>query len=358
MTLTEFGLRDFRCFETAGLRLDSGVNIISGANGAGKTSLIEAIFCLGRGRSFRTAQLGSLQRHGTAGFQVFGLLETGDQSVRLGIERVGGEMRPRYNGQPADSMAVLAEALPLLLIDPHSHRLIEGGPAARRQFMDWGTFHVEQSFLAAWRRFRRALRQRNALLKHGASARSVNAWNAEFIEAGQAIDQARRAWLARFETALPAIRSRLFDDVEIEVRYRSGWAAGQSLEDAIARAADTDRERGISGVGPHRADLAVRWNGTPAQEQVSRGQQKLLAVAMLLAQAEVYRQARGHGCLLLVDDLAAELDSARLSRLLALLAQSSSQIVLTGIDASTLLRPPISEAKVFHVERGAVREVI
>lgn len=358
MTLEEVGLRDFRCFESASLSFGPGINIISGPNGAGKTSLVEAIFCLGRGRSFRTAQLGSLQRHGTSGFQVFGTLQTGGRSVRVGIERTGGTMRPRYAGEPADSMAVLAEALPLLVIDPHSHRLIEGGPAVRREFMDWGTFHVEQAFLSVWRRFRRALRQRNALLKQGASQRSLSAWNTEFIDAGHAMDDARRSWLAQFEVVLPEVSSQLFDKVEIEVRYRSGWAAGQSLEDAMARAAETDRERGVSGVGPHRADLAVRWNGLLAQEQVSRGQQKLLAVAMLLAQAEVYARAQGHGCLLLVDDPAAELDSSHLGRLLSLLARSSSQIVLTGIDSAMLLRPPISEAKVFHVERGAVREVI
>ncbi|HET8551723.1 MAG TPA: DNA replication/repair protein RecF [Gammaproteobacteria bacterium] len=357
MTLEEFGLRDFRCFERADLRLDRGINIISGANGAGKTSLIEAIFCLGRGRSFRTAQLASLQRHGTAGFQVFGALQTGGRGVRLGIERTGGEMRPRYNGQPADSMAVLAEALPLLVVDPHSHRLIEGGPAVRRQFMDWGTFHVEPSFLAVWRRFRRALRQRNALLKQDAPERSLGAWNSEFIEAGEAMDDARRRWLAQFKATLPDIGSHLFDNVSIGLRYRSGWA-GPSLEEALARAADNDRERGISSVGPHRADLAVRWNGLLAQEQVSRGQQKLLAVAMLLAQADVYARAKGHGCLLLLDDPAAELDGIHLDRLLALLARSPAQIVLTGIDPTTLLRPPILEAKLFHVEQGAVREVI
>ncbi|HET6655327.1 MAG TPA: DNA replication/repair protein RecF [Gammaproteobacteria bacterium] len=356
MSLIEFGLRDFRCFEAADLRL-ADVNLFIGPNGAGKTSLIESIYFLSRARSFRTGRLDSLLREGAERLQVFGSVAGDSRETRLGVERDRDGIRARFNAMPAEGVAVLAQALPVLVIEPHSHQLVEGGPAWRRRFIDWGTFHVEPQFFDQWRRYRRALSQRNALLKQGAPPRLLAAWDDELIQAAMVIDAARRAWLDSFTTALPAITARLLPDCDVGMRYRAGWAAAVPLADALARAIDTDRDRGVTSVGPHRADLAVTWNGAPAQERVSRGQQKLLAVAMLLAQAAVFAGRRADRCVLLVDDPGAELDAERLARLMQLLATLDVQLVISGTRAEPLLGYAASP-KMFHVERGALREMV
>ncbi|HET7370021.1 MAG TPA: DNA replication/repair protein RecF [Gammaproteobacteria bacterium] len=356
MSLTEFGLRDFRCFEAADLRL-ADTNLIIGPNGAGKTSLIEAIYFLSRARSFRTGRLDSLLRDSAERLQVFGAVSAERRNIRLGVERDRAGMRARFDGAPADNVAALAQALPVLIIEPHSHQLVEGGPAWRRRFIDWGTFHVEHQFFGQWRRYRRALAQRNALLKQGAPGRLLGVWDDEFTQAALAIDAARRGWLETFTATLPEITAELLPDISIETRYRAGWAAAVPLAEALARVADADRERGATSVGPHRADLAVLWDGALAQERVSRGQQKLLAIAMLLAQAAVFARQRRDRCLLLVDDPAAELDAERLGRLMALLGRLEVQLVISGTRVDPLLGYA-DKPKLFHVEQGALREVV
>ncbi|HET6726278.1 MAG TPA: DNA replication/repair protein RecF [Gammaproteobacteria bacterium] len=357
MSLSRFGLRDFRCFREAELELGD-INLVIGPNGAGKTSLIESIFFLGQARSFRTARLDSLTREGADRLQVFGTVEASSRAVALGIERDAAGLRARLGGEAAQSVAALAELLPVLVIEPHSHQLIEGGPRNRRRFMDWGTFHVEHAFLAQWRRYRHALAQRNALLKQAATPRLLRVWDNEFAQAAAAVDGARSQWLTMFTSVIPTVAAQLLPDTVIEFRYRRGWAKDHTIEEAVQRAADTDRERGVTSVGPHRADLAIYWDGQPAQDRVSRGQQKLLAITLLLSQARLYAERRRERCVLLVDDPAAELDEERLDLLLRVLGTISAQLVVTGTHSAPLQTAPLSPARVFHVEQGTAQRVV
>lgn len=356
--LRRIGIRDFRCFAAADVELDTGINVLVGPNGAGKTSFLEAIFFVSRGRSFRTGDFNSLQRQGAEAFQVFGQIDDNGRPVPVGVERRNGQTRSRYDGEPATSAAMLAEALPVLLIDPRSHLLIEGGPAVRRQFLDWGAFHVEHRFIADWRRYQRALRQRNALLKQAASQRDLAPWDVELAASGEALDKWRRQFMDEYAPALDALVPELIDGVDVSLQYRRGWAVQASLDEALAHVLENDRVRGATSVGPHRADLAIRWNGHVAQEQVSRGQQKLLAIAMLLAQAQVYAEHRDRNCLLLVDDPVAELDSVHLQRFLHLLGRLKAQTIITCVDATPMDLTQLDEPKLFHVEQGIVREMV
>lgn len=358
MSLIDIGLRNFRCFECVDVALSPGATIVAGANGAGKTSFLEAIFFLGRGRSFRTSRAISIQRQGADHFQVFASVVNGGRRTRLGAERRGGELRLRYDGKPARGPALLAEALPLILIDPHSHLLIEGGPAARRQFLDWGAFHVERLFLPDWRRFQRALKQRNALLKQRAAPRLLAGWDRELAEAGSAVDAWRHRFLERYLPVMNRVVPRLIPGVAVSLQYRHGWAAPLDLAEALAQARAQDQERGTTGVGPHRAELVIRWDGGVAQERVSRGQQKLLAAALSLAQAELYACVHGRSCLLLIDDPLAELDPVSLERLLSLLGGMRAQTVLTATEAERLPLFHLPERKLFHVEQGALSEMV
>lgn len=224
--------------------------------------------------------------------------------------------------------------------------------------MDWGVFHVEHRFLDQWRRYRRLLSQRNVLLKQGGSYRQVGVWDKALIEAGEFINNARRQWVLELNKRLPVAGAQLLNGDVVAAEYNQGWPANVSFAEALSGAAERDRDRGITTVGPHRADLSIRWGARMAQEWVSRGQQKLIAIALLVAQAQLFEEQTKQQSILLVDDPAAELDRDRLQRLLNLLRQTGAQLVLTGTNNEGLASGLNDETKMFHVEQGTIREVL
>jgi DNA replication and repair protein RecF len=351
MTLARLEIDEFRCLERVRLRLDPRYNLFVGPNASGKTSLLEAIFFLGRGRSFRTRRLDRLVRQGQDAFRIVGWVEGGGRTTVLGV---GGDRRSteiRIGGAPASGAGELASHFPPQIIDPEIHKLLEEGPHRRRRFLDWGVFHVEQTFLETWQRYHRALRQRNAALKPGGDPLSARAWEPEILAAGNRLDELRRAYLAVLEPTLADFGRRLLG-LPVSLAYHAGWGVGESLREALERSTDRDRRYGITHVGPHRADVTARVDGHVARERVSRGQQKLLAAALTLAQLAVQEErAPGSGALLL-DDPAAELDAENLGRLLAVVGELRVQLFVTA------LRPDLpglgTPGALFHVEHGRV----
>ena len=184
MSLAELRIENLRCVESAALEFSPELNLIAGENGAGKTSILEAIFLLGRGRSFRTRSSERLIRYGQPSLTVFG--RTDDSPARhAGIEiAADGGTRARINGENATSLLELSGVVPVQAIDPEIHKLVDQGPERRRRWLDWLVFHVEPTFAAHWSRYNRALKQRNAALRSGASA--VDVWDKELVANGVA----------------------------------------------------------------------------------------------------------------------------------------------------------------------------
>ncbi|MGE5625503.1 MAG: DNA replication/repair protein RecF [Bacillota bacterium] len=352
MSLTRLQLRDFRCFSNLELDLSPGANLVAGDNASGKTSFLEAIFVLSRGRSFRTPRSENLVRHGAGGFLISAQLQDGSGLTPVGLARQGSVLEGRVAGAPIQSLAELTERLPVQLFDASAHQLIEGGPRHRRQFLDWGVFHVEPGFLPGWRRYQRALKQRNSLLRQRAAESLVKTFEPELIQAGTLLDQHRRAYLQELAPVALAWTERLLGKLELSFRYLPGWGEGKTLEEALAAGRNRDREQGATQSGPHRAELVLEIAGSPAQQQVSRGQQKVLAGALLLAQAAYLKQATGRQCLLLLDDLAAELDAGHLFRFLELVRETGAQVFLTSVEEGRL--PAWKEVFRFHVEHGKI----
>ena len=356
MALSRLHVTDFRCFAAADLEFSPQANLIFGNNASGKTSLLEAIFFLGRGRSFRTAKTESLVHRGREGFVLSAQVLGPAGVIPVGIARSTAGLEARIGGTTAQGLAQLAELLPAQLFDSGAHELVEGGPRHRRQFLDWGVFHVEPGFLEAWRRYQRALKQRNTLLRQGATDALVRSWEPELATAGLALHDSRLGYLGRLEPVALGWATRLLAGAELNFRYLQGWPEGKALEAALADSRPRDRETGVTQTGPHRADVRIEWDGVPAQQRVSRGQQKVLAGALLLAQAAFVHDATRRRCLLLLDDLAAELDAEHLARFLDLVQESGAQVFLTSVDPARF--PVWPEAWTFHVEQGEIRRVV
>ncbi len=344
-----FKASDFRCIETADVSLSPNFNLICGPNASGKTSFLEALAYLGRGKSFRGASTTNLIRHGETEFVLFGETETGGRPQKIGVRNSREGLEVRVDGSREGGSAALAEALPLQVIDPEVHNLVAGGPELRRRFLDWVAFHVEHDHLLTWRRFRRALKQRNAALKAKAAPAAIRSWNAEFIELAGLLDDSRRRVLEITVEALVEHGAVLLG-TDLGFEYAQGWNREKTLEQALDEGIERDLQQGATQHGPHRADLKISYDERQARKLVSRGQQKLLASAMILAATETAQTALERPLLLLLDDPAAELDAESLDRLLGAVDGLGCQVGATSLTPGALDTPP--ETRVFHVEQG------
>lgn len=357
MSLERLGVEGFRCIEKAELELDSRCSLLCGMNAAGKTSLLEAIFFLGRGRSFRSSRHEPLVRDGSDAFLLTGRVAQGTQSRVVGMRVSRTGVQARFAGRPLAGLAELATILPVQAIDPEVHRLVEGGPQERRRYLDWGVFHVEPGFVEHWRRYQRALRQRNAALRAGQAASAVRAWDPELVEAGEIVAGFRSRYLERLTMPVTEAGRRLLG-APVELLLNRGWPADRDLQDATAASWKRDVARGLTHAGPHRADVTIRVAGAAARDRVSRGQQKLVAAAMLIGQLRCDAESGSPVAVLLVDDPAAELDAENFERLLDEVLDLPAQLVLTALDAGNPAFERLPPHRLFHVEHGAVTRLI
>jgi len=346
---------NFRLYQSLEIQPHPGLNLITGGNAAGKTSLLEALFVAARGRSFRALSLSELCGAGRPEWNVFLETHRAGESHRVGLgwNRQGSEIRldEARNARISD----VVRLVPIQLIDPLAHRLLDEGPSYRRSFVDWGVFHVEHSFLDVWRRYQRALKQRNSALRDQLEDRAVQAWNEELVTTGEALTEMRQAHVKAAAVGLSAWVERLLETDDATCEWQRGWPEGEDLRELLDRNLDQHRRFGATIQGPHRAELKIRLNHTKAKGRISRGQQKLLITAMVLAQAGLLAQAGGPQPILLLDDFAAELSPEFQSRLASALADYRGQKFVTAFE-----KPPIAslgDGGLFHVEHGTIRSL-
>lgn len=358
MQLTRLRVRDLRCLVGVELEPHPRLNLVTGLNGAGKSSLLEAIHLLAYGRSFRGRVRDGLVRTGAPALEVFVEWdERGRASRRAGLRHAGSQWEARLDGEAVDLLGTLSAALAVLTFEPGSHALIDGPSETRRRFLDWGLFHVEPSFLGLWRRHGRALKQRNALLKQGAQADELQAWETELAEAGEQLTAARLRYVGELQGDLAAMSSRLSPDLgPLVLEFASGWRDQElPLADALLLARERDRAVGFTTVGAHRANWSLGSSLWPAGEAPSRGQAKLCALACLLAQGRQFQRVRGDAPVFLLDDFAAELDRRHQRLLLDVLLGDEWQVFMTGTEPPDGLGD--RDFAGFHVQQGSLRAV-
>jgi len=351
MPLERLRVDGLRVLKDVDCRLHPKRNYFFGPNGAGKTSLLEACYLIGRGRSFRTRQTRKLIQHGKSSLSVVVDHRAGERVSRIGVQVDAEGLTYRIDRQGGMSVTDVARIFGVDVIDPSIHRLIEGGPSERRRFVDWGVFHVEHGYLELWKRYRRILGQRNAALKARTPRAGLEPWNQALAETGEAVSAMRVRYVERLAEAASEIADRLVGR-RLHVELRPGWQG--SLAAALRDGQERDAALGHTQAGPHRADLAVRLEGHSAADEASRGQQKLIAAALVIAHVREASAAAGRSGILLVDDPAAELDRGALGRLMAEVEALPSQLIVTGLSPELL--PVDTRYPMFHVEQGRVRE--
>jgi DNA replication and repair protein RecF len=348
--LTTIDIENFRCIRSAHLELDSHATGIVGENGSGKTSLLEAIYFLAHGRSFRASQREKLLPPQADFLRVVGRVQTRRGELVAGVEYGRQGTRANLAGQGISGIAEIAEILPVQVIDPGVHRLIEEGSARRRRLLDWGVFHVKHEFLGVWRRYQRALQQRNAVLRTNGDEQLLAAWERELAPAGQRVDALRSQYAAELLPYFMHVADQLLGTQGARFTYRRGWAADQDLGAQLIESRPRDQRLRTTTVGAHRADVSFFFEGAPARDRVSRGQQKLLAAAFILGQLSFQAAQGAPPACLMLDDPAAELDVDNLGKLLEAVSQIPAQLIITSVHESGL--EGVKLGRKFHVKQG------
>lgn len=356
MHLQRLRVSYLRVLAQVDLKLGPQLNIFVGANGAGKTSILEAVFLLSRGRSFRAGHADVLPMFGHDSLQIYGEVVDGDgNSHRLGLGRQGSRWQVQVDGVARRSRAALLQYCPVVCFEPGSHALIAAGSEGRRRFADWGVFHVEPTFLTHWQRYQRALQQRNSLLRTDAAIRELVPWEVEMMGAAAEVDPAREAYLKRLQSLLGEEVAALVPALgAATLHYSRGWEPERPLDECLTECRARDRARGHTTLGAHRADWRLEFAQAPAREHLSRGQEKLVVLALILAQARLYAEDAGHWPIVCLDDLASELDADRRGSLIQRLLASGAQVWITATERSADFAG--ATTRLFHVEHGVVRE--
>lgn len=339
------------------------VNIFFGLNGAGKTSVLESVHMLSSARSFRSHKLNPLINNSQDKCVVYGEIRVGlDGYQPVGVERFkargsGRSGTIKVAGQTVGSAAVLAENLPVQVISSDTFKLLEGAPIVRRQFIDWGVFHVEQSFHSVWKKVQRGLKQRNSLLRHGRiDDQQLQAWTLDIVKYSENLDRLRQTYFDNFLPVFEDLLKRLVDLPDLSISYYRGWDKDRDLAEIYNESAPREIEKGYTIVGPHRADLKIKYKSMVAAEVLSRGQQKLVVCAMRVSQGLLLSRITGKKCVFLVDDLPSELDHNHRAALCGLLEEIECQVFLTCVDWKDVVSywSPENKVKVFHVEHGKI----
>ncbi len=362
MWLSRVAVTACRAVTSTELGLAQHANILYGDNASGKSSLLEALAILSRGRSFRTPRVAEVIRRGESELTVSARVEDGlipGTHYPVGISKTTSVTRIRINHADVLQQAELSAHIPLTLIHPGSVELVTGSPALRRAFLDWIAFYRFQDFNLTWRTYQQVLKQRNACLRDVRQRFALGQWTQQLVALQPALYRYRLMALEALQVALQTAQVLLNAVGKPHLQLTTGFPGGidvldtDALKSFFQSKAEMEMKQGFSLYGAHRADLNILLDGMPATRVASRGQLKLLAVGLLLAQSHAVSETATKRGIIAIDDLASELDEHNQQALYNVLHDTRQQLIITGTRHEPLLNG-IRQARVFHVEHGFV----
>ncbi len=356
MRLSSLYVQNLRIIENVEISTDADLIVFTGLNGSGKTSLLEAIHLLGTGRSFRTHKVSEVVRHQSDTLVVRGQVkDRQERESSVGIEKTSrGGTRFRINGNDVHTSSALAHHMPLVVVTPDSQRMLTDGAQIRRKLIDWLMFHVEPDYNQLHQRYRRALKQRNTALRQ-VSSEHQHIWNQELGTTGQALHLLRVQHLEKALVVLSEVFAQLLK-IHVRIDYQPGWDTDIDLGNLLNTSWQQDFKRGFTGSGPHRADLGFFIENNNARHILSRGESKLLTVAVLIGMAKLLTQTIGQTPVLLVDELASELDHENRELFFNALKATGAQTFVTTVSDELVNAPGWSQTMYYQVVHGELRK--
>jgi DNA replication and repair protein RecF len=352
--LTDIRLQRFRSYEDASFEFDKGVNIIVGPNASGKTNLLEAVYMLAAGSSYRVRD-SEVMRFGADWSRLDGDLPGGRRALKLTVAGNGAATKMLGLDDKQIRRIAMRHTLPVVLFEPDHLRLFSGSPEARRDFLDGLLEQSVAEFGGLRRQYRRALMQRNALLKKGPSTNSdLFVWNVRLSELGGRLATHRQELVMRLDEGMTEIYQDISGtDAEVRLSYKTTVQAdnyGSSLLKLLQASEELDYTRGFTGYGPHRDDMRVELKGQPTEETASRGEVRTLLLALKVLELRLLEEVRGQRPLLLLDDVFSELDGARRKALTRSL--KGYQVFITTTDADVVVRHFMEDCNIIPLGTG------
>jgi DNA replication and repair protein RecF len=360
MYLEQLTVRHFRNLAEASVTWGVGFNIIWGNNAQGKTNLLEAVYLLGHLKSFRGARTAELIRHGTVAARISGQVISNPVQHQLVVTLEERGQTPLLDGKPVQRLSQFLGTLCPVLFTADELILLKGAPVGRRALLDRAVLQTDPGYLDLVQAYGRILRQRNRLLKDNATPRELEPWTEALAETGSRIRHERCRYLEIFLPILKGIgREIAASDEELTLDYR--YAAGQAdlcagLREDLQRGLSRERQQGLTLAGPHRDDPEPLIAGRPLKQFGSQGQHRSFLLAFKTAQLIDLEKRLGEPPLLLLDDLASELDAQRQASFFAFLRQRQGQVMITTTHPATLGEAVCPQARFFHVEKGKIKE--
>ena len=357
MAISRLIVEKFRNLNAVDLEFDPGFNFLVGNNGSGKTSLLEAIFYLGHGRSFKSAVANRVIAYDEPHFTLFGQIQESQHQWSVGLQKLRqGNTITKINGEDGNKIADLAHLLPMQLITPEGLTLLNGGPSFRRAFLDWGLFHHQSAFHSAWLALNRLLKQRNAALSQQQSYAAIKIWDIELANLAHQVSDWRAAYAEELRPEIEKTCQLFLPELEIAVSFHRGWEKDTHYGELLQQHFERDKAIGYTVSGPQKADFRFKANGLPVEDVLSRGQLKLLMCALRLAQGEHLMQQKQRHCIFLIDDFASELDQTKRALLAERLQQSGSQVFVSAITQNQLKEMQPAQYKLFSINNGQISE--
>lgn len=355
MALGTLSISNLRNIVRADLALSPKLNFFFGNNGSGKTSVLESVYLLAMGRSFRTRLINRLIHYGLDSLSIHGTLFHDQTSIGL-KKSLREKTLIRIDHETQSGMRKLIEILPIQFLNPESHTLLEEGPKTRRQFLDWGTFHVERRFLDVWNKLARIIKQRNISIKQNLSDSEIRVWDRDLVFLSEELSILRKAYLSEFIPVFEDTLSILLPEIaSVKLDFFPGWSETVDFHDLLGRTFYRDKALGYTTLGGHKADLRIFVHDLPVSDVLSRGQQKLFVFAMRIAQGRLFFNKSQKAPIYLIDDLAAELDSEKQKSILGLIKSLSGQVFITGVEVKKSFEEEFFDfASLFHVKQGHI----
>lgn len=351
MSLRQFSLTDFRNLQSTTLDFHPRINLLYGANGSGKTSLLEAIHIICQAQSFRQHHLKKCIKHESDRFLLFGKFD----SYKAGISRSSGKQEIRVNGESVNRQSELVRLTPVKVFNAETFQLLTGPPDVRRKYLDWCLFHVEHSYGDNWLKFSHALKQRNKLLKDRRNLHLLDYWDDYLVSPSQVLCDLRRKCCDRISALMLSDLNQLFGDLDITLEYEPGWNDSLDLLSALKNSKEKDIRTGFTGQGVHRDNIVILSNGRPVRDVLSRGQLKRLTIVLLIASLKIVAEPKEYPIILLIDDLKAEMDKKSEEVIYSALSSLDLQVFITNIRGGVPAAIKGKDFKMFHVEHGMIK---
>jgi DNA replication and repair protein RecF len=330
------------------------INIFTGRNASGKTSVLEAIHILARSKSFRTPRIRDVITHKSSKLLVAANFDHEKHNgLKLKVEKGGKTNTQILNGEKLKTVSELAKTFPFITITQDSQQIIVGTPKQRRHWLDWAMFHVEPGYLACWKQYFRALRHRNILLKKGERKVEIyRPWEEEMVKLSTEISEKRKQFINQISHKMNEIfvKGRL---EKTGLEFKQGWDEEITFEEYLQTQRGHDRERGYTRNGPQQADVIFRTEAGKIKDIFSRGQIKIYINQLLMSQAQHILDTRGVRPIILIDDYTAELDKYNSEYLLYFIKNQRFQAFITTTEFPQHNR----EESLFHVEQGQIRQI-